>query len=59
VGKRGITARTHNVGGGAAGVPGPGEGSITQRRQVGILQRLTTPKDSDCNGVRGGGDLIR
>ena len=50
-GKRGITISTHNVGG------GHGEGSTTQRRQVVILQHLTTLTDSDCNGVCGG-DLI-
>ena len=50
-GERGITIGTQNV------WRGHGEGSITQRRQVVILQHLTMLMDSDCNGVCDG-DLI-
>ena len=48
--KEGITISMYSAG-------GHGEGCATQRRQVGILQHLTTLMDSDCNGVCGG-DLI-
>ena len=45
--KGGIMISMYNVG-------GYGEGCATQRRQVVILQHLTTLMDSDCNGVCGG-----
>ena len=35
------------------------EGCATQRRQVVSLQHLTMLMDSDCNGVCGGGRLVK
>ena len=47
--KAGLTFTRHNVGWGHA------EGCATQRRQVVILQHLTTLMDTDCDRVCGGG----
>ena len=51
--KGGIMISIHNIGGGEHG-----EGCTTQRRQVVILQHLTTLMDSDYNRVHGG-DLLK
>ena len=50
--KEGIMISMYSVGGGHR------EGCATQRRQVVILQHLTTQMDHDCEGVCGG-DLVK
>ena len=50
--KEGLTICMYNVG------VVHREGCATQRRQVVILQHLTSLMDSDCNGICAG-DLVR